>query len=360
DVTARSRIGLGEDGAAAGGYGQGVAAGDYDGDGRLDLYVAQLGANRLLRNRGDGSFEEVTRRAGVADPRWSVGASFADLDRDGWLDLFVVNYLDFRFETTKVCFSQTGRRDYCGPTAYDPVVNTLVRNRADGTFEEVSERAGIRGFAGASLGAVAADLDGDGWTDLYVANDQMLNELWLANPGGTFRNEALLAGVAFNADGEPDASMGVDAADCTGDGREDLFITNLTGEASTLYVQVAPGLFEDQSRARGVAVPSWPDTGFGTALLDFDLDGWLDLVAVNGLVQLPADRDGDALFPLDQPNRLLRNLGGCRFEDVTSTVPRTMSPSLTSSFFRLSSKSAAKLSSPLLLRASTICKRRLL
>ncbi len=321
DVTERSGIGLDETGAPAGGYGQGVAAGDFDGDGWTDLYVAQLGANRLLRNRGDGSFEEVTRRAGVADPRWSVGASFADLDGDGLLDLFVVNYLDFRFETTKVCFSQTGRRDYCGPDAYEPAVNTLFRNRGDGTFEDVSERSGIRGFAGASLGAVAADLDGDGRTDLYVANDRMENELWLARGDGTFRNEALFAGAAVSADGVPNASMGVDAADCSGDGRDDLFVTHLTGEASVLYLQVAPGRFEDRSRALGVAVPTWPDTGFGTAFLDVDLDGWLDLVSVNGLVQLPADHDGGAAYPFDQPNRLLRNAGDCRFEDVTAAEP---------------------------------------
>jgi hypothetical protein len=322
DVTAESRVGRGEAGGPdPTGYGMGAAAADFDHDGRVDLYLTELGPNRLLRNRGDGTFEEVTGRAGVADPRWSVSASFVDVDGDGWLDLFVANYLDVRFAATKVCFSPSGKRDYCGPDAFEPVVNSLFRNRGDGTFEDVSERSGIRGFRGASLGVAAADFDADGRVDLYVANDKMPNELWLNRGDGTFENGAALAGVAVNADGEAEASMGVDAADCDGDGDEDLFLTHLTGETNTLYVQAAPGAFRDETRASGLGVPSWPFTAFGTGFFDYDLDGRLDLYAVDGWVEIPdAREDEGALFPLDQTNQLFHNLGGCRFEETTAAA----------------------------------------
>jgi hypothetical protein len=315
DVTVASGIGA----RAGTGYGMGVASGDYDGDGWMDLYVLELGPNRLLRNLGNGTFQDVTGRAGVADPRWSVSASFFDYDRDGRLDLFVGNYVDFRLATSKVCASASGTQDYCGPDAYVPQVNSLFRNRGDGTFEDVSERSGIRGFKGASLGVVAADLDDDGWTDVYVANDKTPNELWLNNGKGAFRNEALMAGVSVNADGRAVASMGVDAEDCTGDGREELFMTNLTGEGSTLYVQSGPGEFQDVTRERKLMVPSLPFTGFGAFFFDYDLDGWLDLFVANGLVGFRDDPTGhDPKFPLDQTNQLFRNRGDCSFEEVTA------------------------------------------
>jgi hypothetical protein len=317
DVTAASGLAA----TKSAGYPMGVAAGDYDGDGRTDLYVLELGANRLLRNLGNGAFQDVTARAGVADPRWSVSGSFFDYDRDGRLDLFVANYVDFRLERNKVCHSPAGTVDYCGPDAYEPLPNSLFRNRGDGTFEDVSARSGIRGFKGSSLGVITADFDANGWMDVYVANDKMANELWLNDGKGGFRNEALIAGVAVNEDGRAVASMGVDAADCAGAGREELFMTNMAGEGATLYIQSAPGVFEDRTRDRKLTVPSLPFTGFGAFFFDYDLDGWLDLFVANGLVGIPDDRTGhDPKFPLDQRNQLFHNKGGCAFEDASAAA----------------------------------------
>ncbi len=321
DVTA----GSGLDGAA---YGMGVAAGDVDNDGRVDLYRTALGPNQLFRNNGDGTFADVTRQAGVGDLRWSVSASFADLDRDGWLDLYVGNYLDHRVDAPQPeCFTRTGERDYCGPSAFASVPDRLYRNRGDGTFVDVTDAAGVARERGAALGVSAFDADGDGWPDFYVANDGEPNLLWINQWDGTLTNGALLSGTALNDSGRTEGSMGVDAGDFDGDGDDDLFMTHLTRETNTLYVNDGLGLFEDRTATIGLGAPSFAYTGFGTAWFDFDNDGWLDLLTVNGAVQAShqrfargagraSARAGEPLA-LDQPNQLFRNLGNGRFDEVT-------------------------------------------
>jgi enediyne biosynthesis protein E4 len=326
DVTAGS-------GVETAGYGNGAVAGDYDNDGRVDLYVLAIGGNRLLRNLGGGRFADATRAAGVEERRWSAAASFFDYDRDGWLDLFVGNYVDWSAAQPKYCPDLAGANDYCGPLAFAPQSDRLFHNRGRGpagevTFEDVTARALPAAAPGNTLGSVAADFDGDGWQDLYVANDAEPNQLWLNRRDGGFRDEALLAGCAVNERGLPEASMGVDAGDVDNDGDEDLFMTHLNQETNTHYVNDGKGYFADRSRDSGLGPPSWLFTGFGTAFFDYDNDGWLDVAAVNGAVKL-ADaprRPGDP-YPLHQTNQLFRGLGGepggrtasgaVRFEEVT-------------------------------------------
>jgi hypothetical protein len=279
DVTAQAGLALAD-------YGQGVATGDFDNDGWIDLYRTAFGHNRLLRNTGQagkGGFEDVTARAGVDDPRWSTSATFFDFDRDGWLDLFVVNYVDYPFDKFRPCVSDAGFVDYCGPLAYKPVASSLFRNRGNGTFQDVSGPSGIGAAASNGLGVVAADFDRDGWPDLYVANDAMPNHLWL-NRKGTFAEEALLGGAAVSGEGKAQASMGVTAADFDGDDDDDLFVTTLTNEPNTLFVNNGGGLFNDETPRTGLGPPSLPFTKFGTLDFDYDNDGWLDLYVTNGWV----------------------------------------------------------------------------
>ncbi len=301
------------------GYGMGVAAGDYDDDGFIDLYVTNYGSNQLLRNNGDGTFSDATRAAGVDDPSWSTSASFFDFDRDGRLDLFVTNYVLFDLERNPECFATSSRRDYCGPSAFAGVADRLWRNRGTGSaFEDLSTRGRIDSLKAAGLGVVAADFDGDGWSDLYVANDGEPNHLWLNQRDGSFRDEALLGGVAVNRQGEPEASMGIAAVDFDTDGDEDLFMTHLMGETNTLYVNDG-GLFEDRTLETGLSAASLPFTSFGTVWPDVDNDGWPDLLIVNGAVRLLESlaRAGDR-YPLDQKNQLFLSQGGRRFEDATA------------------------------------------
>ena len=301
------------------GYGMGVATGDYDNDGWVDLYVTNFDGNRLLRNRGDGTFEDVTAATGTEDSRWSVAATFFDFDRDGLLDLYVGNYVDYSIASHKPCRYPSGAETYCSPSAYRPEPDSLFRNLGNGQFEDITVRAGIRNEYGTGLGAVAADFNGDRWIDLYVANDGMPNQLWINQQDGTFTNEALFAGVAVNEDGQPEASMGVDVLDFDADGDVDLVMTHLDQESNTVYENDGSGLFEDVSFRTGLGLPSLPHTGFGTGWFDYDNDGWPDFLVVNGAVGDSESliRVGDP-YPLHQTNQLFRNFGTGKFEEITS------------------------------------------
>jgi len=306
-------------GINARGYGMGVATGDFNNDGCVDLYLTNLGPNQLFRNNCDGTFTDVSKQSRTDDPSWSVSASFLDYDRDGWLDLFVGNYLNWRVGSSMPCFSPSGRPDYCSPNVYQPQPSRLYHNNRDGTFTDATAAAGITREFGPALGVSTADFNGDGWIDIYVANDGQPNQLWINQHDGTFKNTGLLSGTALSAHGKAKAGMGVDAGDFDNDGDEDLFVTNLTGEGNDLYVNDGSGLFEEQSARSGLGVASRAYTGFGTAWFDIDNDGWLDLALVNGAVQtLEALRRVNDPFPLHQRKLLFRNLGNGRFDDVTA------------------------------------------
>jgi hypothetical protein len=306
-------------GIRADGYGMGGAVGDVDNDGCVDLYVTNLGPGKLFRNRCDGTFTDDTARSGVASPGWGVSASFVDIDRDGWLDLFVAHYLNYTVATNVRCHSGSGQLDYCPPHMYRAIPSRLYRNNRDGTFSDITAKAGMAVDFGPGMGVSTADFDGDGWIDIFVANDSTPNNLWINQRDGTFRNTALLAGVAVGPDGQAKASMGVDAGDLENDGDEDLFITELTGQGADLYVNDGSGVFTDDSARAGLRVPTLPFTGFGTAWFDYDNDGFLDVATMNGLV---THRDESLAknewFGLRQRRQLFRNLGGGKFEEVTT------------------------------------------
>ena len=312
DVTARAGIGRRA-------YGMGAAVGDYDNDGDLDLFVTAFGPETLYRNNGDGTFTDVTADAGVSDALWSTSAAFIDYDRDGDLDLFVANYIDFTIAGNKRCADSVGARDYCGPRAYHPVPDRLYRNENNGRFTDVTEAAGISRADGAGLGVTTGDYNSDGWPDLYVANDATPNQLWINQRDGTFADEGLLSGAALSAAGNPEGSMGIASGDVDADGDEDLFVTNLVGETSVLYVNDGRGHFEDARTRWGLAQPTAAFTGFGTDWFDYDNDGWLDLFVANGAVNTIEAQRGQPL-PFRMKNQLFRNSGGGRFEETSAAA----------------------------------------
>ena len=310
DVTAASGI-------EADGFGLGVAAADVDNDGWTDLFLTDFGPGRLYLNRGDGTFRDASAASGIdGTPGFGVSAAFADYDRDGWLDLYVGHNVNYALDNTIECSNVTGARDYCPPETYGGTPDRLYRNTGGGRFVDVSDTALVDGQFGPALGVAAADYDGDGWIDVYVANDATENLLWLNQRDGTLRDVALLSGAALSGMGLAEASMGVDAGDYDNDGDEDLFMTHITNEGNNLYVNDGAASFQDRSTVSGLGAGSLPYTGWGTTWFDYDNDGWLDLLAVNGTVIAspgPADRP----FPYDQRKSLFRNLGDGAFEDVT-------------------------------------------
>ncbi len=309
DVTERAKL-------ARRGWDMGAAVGDYDNDGDTDLYVTSFGHNALYRNQGDGTFVDVTAAAGVDDSRWSTSAAFADYDADGDLDLFVAAYVDFTEKGNKPCYDPSGQRDYCLPAEFRPLPARLFRNEGGGRFSDVTAATGIGSAAGAGLGVVATDADGDGLLDLYVANDGTPNHLWMNRGDGTFDERGLAAGAAYDAAGRAEAGMGAAAADFDDDGDEDLFVTNLVGETNTLYLNDGSARFEDATVRLGLAAVSRPFTGFGTDFFDIDRDGRLDLFVANGAVSI-VDARRQLPYPYQQRNLLLLNTGSGGFRDVS-------------------------------------------
>jgi len=318
DVTSTSGLTLSS-------YGMGVAAGDVDNDGCVDLFVTSLDGSHLFHNNCHGVFTDISQLSGMRDEGWSVSAAFVDYDRDGWLDLYVGHYLNWNPALDTPCYGSSGRRVYCAPGVYRAQQSHLYRNNRNGTFLDVTNAAGLATQFGPALGVSTADFDGDGWIDIYVANDREENQLWINRRDGTFTNHGLLAGVALGPLGEPKSGMGVDAGDFDGDGDEDLVVTNLAGEGHDLYVNDGSAVFLNSSAAAGIGHRSLPYTGFGTGWLDVDNDGWLDLLTVNGAVQIPDALSSDgATASLGQSQQLFRNLGDGRFEDVTRMGGQTL------------------------------------
>ncbi len=308
-------------GITGGGAGMGATVGDVDNDGWLDLYVTAFGANTLYRNRGDGTFADVTQEAGLDHASWSTSAAFFDYDRDGDLDLFVANYVAFTVAGNKTCTDHSGARDYCPPRAYPPLPARLFRNDGNLHFTDVTVPSRVASAFGAGLGVAVGDLDGDGWLDVYVANDATPNVLWINRHDGTFEDRGLLSGTSLSGGGVPEGSMGIALGDPDNDGDEDLFVTNIVGETHAFYVNDGHGNFDDSRAAAGLAAPTSGMTGFGTNWLDYDHDGWLDLFLTNGAVNILEAQRGQPR-PYFQRSQLFHNDGRAKFSDVSREAGR--------------------------------------
>jgi hypothetical protein len=313
-------------GLCRGGWGQGVCVGDYDNDGYEDLFVTYWGDCALFRNNGDGTFSDVAQKAGVTTrrssgkPRWNTGCAFLDYDRDSHLDLFVSNYIEFDPKTAPLPESgpclYRGLMVACGPPGLEGGRNILFHNNGDGTFTDVSAKAGILKTDGTyGLGVLVGDFDNDGWPDIYVADDSTSSALYKNNRDGTFSEIAVEAGVAYSPDGKPQSGMGVSAADYDCDGNLDIVKTNFAGDTSSLYRNLGKMLFDDQTLQSGLG-RNTRFLGWGVGFLDFDNDGWPDILINNGHVY-PEVRDSDSEFGYPQRKVLYRNLGNGKFVDVS-------------------------------------------
>jgi hypothetical protein len=297
-------------GVAGRGYGMGAAVGDYDNDGHDDLFLTGLGATVLYHNRGDGTFEDLTERAGVSSSRWTTAAGFGDLDGDGDLDLVVVAYVEADMRNPLLCRDEFGKPIHCPPDRFPAQLDHLFRNNGDGTFTDVSAAAGIEGPGGRGLGLAIADLDGDGRLDLFVANDGSANFLYRNLGGLRFEEVGLNSGIAYDGSGHPTASMGVVAEDLNDDGRIDVFHTNFINQSNTLHVNLGGGFFTDGTLSANLSAPSRSKTGFGTVALDADNDSSLDLFVANG------HTDDQPWFnaPMAQQPQFFHGRRGGRFE----------------------------------------------
>jgi len=304
-------------GVRGAGYAMGAAAGDYDNDGQVDLFVAGVRHNQLLRNTGKGTFEDVTAKAGITSGEWSVAGAWLDYDNDGLLDLFVVDYVDWTADSNRYCGDQVRKiRIYCHPRFFAAAPNRLYRNRGDGTFEDVSARAGILAHPGKGMSAAIADVDHDGRPDVFVTNDTVPNFLFRNKGDGTFTETALLDGLSVPASGQPVSSMGVDIQDYDNDGWEDIFFTALSGETFPLYRNGGRGGFVEATRTSNLAALTVKASGWCAVLADIDNDGWKDAFTANSHA---SDRIGEfEASGWKLANSLFRNDGAGRFVDATS------------------------------------------
>lgn len=297
------------------GYGMGVVAGDYNNDGFQDLFITNFGSCILYRNNGDGTFTDVTAQAKLTNPFWGSSAAFFDYDNDGFLDLFICNYLDFSLEHNLYCSAANHQRAYCAPQDFAGLPCVLYHNNGEGTFTDVSASSGIGKYKCKALGVVTADFTGNGYQDIYVSNDRIGNMLFLNKGDGVFEEAGELSGAGYTASGRAQSGMGVAAADYDGDGKLDIVVTNLSEEGYSLFHNEGDAFFTYDSVSSGVAAASVMLTGWGVAFVDFDNDGRDDLIAANGHVMDNISiANPDLSFP--QPMLLMKNIGG-HFKDVT-------------------------------------------
>jgi enediyne biosynthesis protein E4 len=300
-------------------YGMGCAIGDYDNDGLPDIYVTALNGNHLFRNLGHGKFRDVTAQAGVSDPGFATSAVWVDYDNDGKLDLFVSHYVEWSEAKDQYCTLDGKKKSYCTPQAYKGQSNTLFHNKGDGTFENVTKRAGLYDPTSKSLGIALLDYDNDGGVDLFVANDTEPNKLYRNNHNGTFSDVAVLSGVALSETGRPRAGMGVDAADYDNSSHESLVIGNFTNESMSLYHADGSGLFTDEAARSGIGQMSIQSLTFGCFFFDYDLDGWPDIFAANGHVSDDISVVQANVKYAQRPS-VFRNLGNGKFGEVTKSL----------------------------------------
>ena len=302
------------------GYGHGCAVGDYNNDGQLDLYVTNYGTNRLYRNNGDGTFTEVAESAGVTEPRWSTSCAFADYDRDGNLDLYVVNYIVFDINENPWCgLREKGIRAYCEPDNFIAQSDTLYRNNGDGTFTDATQTAGIYNTTGKGLGVVWADYNNDGAADIYVANDSTENFFYRNNGDGTFEEVGFMVGVALSENGAAENGMGTTFGDWNNDGWFDLTVTNYAQQTNTLYHNDADGFFTDATTTTKTAQRTYPYLGWATAFIDYDNDGYQDLFVANGhLHENLAELGQEGTY--GQRNLLFRNNSNGTFTEISETL----------------------------------------